>query len=110
MYDDEIDPSRFLRQERTPPEPTAAYMTPQEAADFLGVSISTLYRWRVTQGLRTLRPFLGARPHFQKKDLEAFMAKEAEGKVTVADPPGVSPERIEELRKKYGLTSRSVTS
>jgi excisionase family DNA binding protein len=55
------------------------YLSPQEAADFLGISISTLYRWRVQRGLRTLRPFIGARPHFLHADLQAFMARTVEG-------------------------------
>lgn len=74
------------------------YLSPQEAADFLGISISTLYRWRVQRGLRTLRPFSGARPHFLHADLQSFMARMVEGSPeqsgVLADDVAVPGKRI----------------
>ena len=51
-------------------------MTPQQAADYLGVSIRTLYRWE-DDGLVSPRRTPGGHRRYSRDDIDALLGRSA---------------------------------
>ena len=52
------------------------HMTPQQAADYLGVSIRTLYRWE-DDGLVSPRRTPGGHRRYSRDDIDALLGRSA---------------------------------
>lgn len=66
--------------EPTPPDNPDRLMTPNEAADFLGIDAQTLNNWRTTQRVQV--PFLkvGRLVRYRRQDLETYLTKNTHGR------------------------------
>lgn len=112
----------------SPLEPTAIYqkgvvgtsteelLSPQEAADRLGVSVYTVRRWIKDGKLRAFRP--GKEYRLREPDLEEFLrAREVRPKhisVRIADDVSIESARVEityetflDVLRRHGLTRRA---
>jgi excisionase family DNA binding protein len=95
---------------------TEELLSPQEAADRLGVSVYTVRRWIKDGKLRAFRP--GKEYRLREPDLEEFLrAREVRPKhisVRIADDVSIESARVEityetflDVLRRHGLTRRA---
>lgn len=64
---------RTALRARIKPVPDDRLLRPQEAADYLGVSLGTLYNWSSQRKVPVVK--IGSRIRFRRESLERFAAK-----------------------------------
>jgi excisionase family DNA binding protein len=58
--------------------PLTKLLTPAEAAEYLGVSVQTLYNWRSTKRVEVPAKKIGGKLRFREEDLQRFVEQAPE--------------------------------